>query len=53
MIVVLFYRRGLMGSSEFSWEGIFRWLRRKKGGVETTKGEMMIILDPPPARPAR
>jgi branched-chain amino acid transport system permease protein len=52
MIVVLFYRRGLMGSSEFSWKGIFRWIRRKKGGVKTTKGEMIDYPDPPPAKPA-
>lgn len=24
MLVVLFYRRGLMGTSEFSWEGLFK-----------------------------
>ncbi|MDR1620546.1 MAG: branched-chain amino acid ABC transporter permease [Clostridiales bacterium] len=47
MVVVLFYRRGLMGTNEFSWQGIMRfpqWFRRKflkrkgappKGGDDT------------------
>ncbi len=28
MVVVLFYRRGIMGTNEFSWEGLFRLLKR-------------------------
>lgn len=35
MAVVLFYRRGLMGSREFSWEGVLGlpgWIKRKFGG---------------------
>lgn len=28
MVVVLFYRRGIMGDKEFSWDGLFRLLRR-------------------------
>jgi branched-chain amino acid transport system permease protein len=27
MAVVLFYRRGIMGSNEFSWEGLFRLIK--------------------------
>lgn len=27
MIVVLFYRRGIMGTNEFSWEGLFRLIK--------------------------
>jgi len=27
MMVVLFYRRGIMGSNEFSWEGLGRLIR--------------------------
>lgn len=43
MAVVLFYRRGIMGSNEFSWEGLGRLIRRipakwkKKGKAQ--KGE--------------
>ncbi len=31
MAVVLFYRRGLMGRREFSWDGIARWCRHPFG----------------------
>lgn len=42
MAVVLFYRRGLMGSNEFSWDGLFGLIRKilnkfrkkAKGGTE-------------------
>ena len=27
MVVVLFYRRGIMGNNEFSWDGLFRLIR--------------------------
>lgn len=27
MIIVLFYRKGIMGTKEFSWDGIFRWFK--------------------------
>lgn len=27
MLIVLFYRRGIMGTREFSWQGLFDWLR--------------------------
>lgn len=30
MLVVLFYRNGLMGTKEFSWDGLFRLFKRKK-----------------------
>ncbi len=30
MIVVLFFRRGLMGSQEFSWQALFSWPKRIK-----------------------
>lgn len=30
MVVVLFYRRGLMGNNEFSWEGLFGLFKRKR-----------------------
>lgn len=30
MAVVLFFRRGLMGSSEFSWQGLLTWPSRQK-----------------------
>jgi branched-chain amino acid transport system permease protein len=35
MVIVLFYNRGLMGASEFSWNGIFgtlsRWAKKLTG----------------------
>lgn len=43
MVIVLFYNRGLMGTSEFSWNGIFGTLRRqflkltRKAGKEGVK----------------
>lgn len=33
MVIVLFYNRGLMGTSEFSWNGIYGTLRRWIGKV--------------------
>ncbi len=30
MVVVLFWRRGIMGTNEFSWDGLFGLFRRKK-----------------------
>ena len=42
MVVVLFYRRGLMGDKEFSWEGIMgipRWFKRKFTRKKTARGE--------------
>ena len=37
MVIVLFYNRGLMGTSEFSWNGIFgalqRWGKKLTGKV--------------------
>lgn len=35
MAIVLFYRRGIMGDKEFSWDGLFgllRRIKRKRGG---------------------
>ncbi len=28
MVVVLYYRRGLMGTTEFSWDGLFGWFKK-------------------------
>lgn len=43
MVVVLFYRRGIMGSNEFSWEGLGRLLKgipkRFKKKTKAQKGE--------------
>ncbi len=45
MVVVLFYRRGIMGSNEFSWEGLFAWVkglfgrfRKKEDAAKEAKG---------------
>jgi branched-chain amino acid transport system permease protein len=34
LFLILFYRRGLMGSSEFSWDAIRRWLGKLGGKKE-------------------
>ena len=38
MAVVLFYRQGIMGTKEFSIEGIFNFFKRKSGGKKEKKG---------------
>lgn len=41
MAVVLFYRRGLMGTKEFSWEGVMgipKWVKQKVGNKKTRGG---------------
>lgn len=32
LLVILFYRRGLMGSQEFSWDALFRLFHRRESG---------------------
>ncbi len=32
MVVVLFWRRGIMGTNEFSWDGLFGLFKKKKTG---------------------
>ncbi|MDD3796363.1 MAG: branched-chain amino acid ABC transporter permease [Lachnospiraceae bacterium] len=39
MVVVLFWRRGIMGNKEFTWDGLFGLFRRKRKRKETTGGE--------------
>ena len=41
MIVVLFFRRGLMGNREFSWEGFFGLFRRRKKKENSQGGEQI------------
>ncbi len=36
MMVVLFYRRGIMGRNEFSWDGLFRLLKGIPGRLKRT-----------------
>ena len=38
MVVVLFYRQGIMGTREFSVEGIANFFKRKFGGNKKKKG---------------
>lgn len=38
MLVVLFYRQGIMGTKEFSVEGIANFFKRKFGGKKTAEG---------------
>lgn len=39
MVVVLFWRRGIMGTSEFTWDGLFRLFKRKKKKKSSAGGE--------------
>ena len=39
MVVVLFYRKGIMGSREFSWDGLGRIFKRKKKASQETGGD--------------
>jgi branched-chain amino acid transport system permease protein len=41
LMVILFYRKGLMGRSEFSWDGLFRFIKRitSKKGEKATEGK--------------
>ena len=41
MIVVLFFRRGLMGNREFSWEGFFGLFRCRKKKENSQGGEQI------------
>lgn len=38
MVVVLFYRRGIMGTNEFSWDGLVRLLRSIPSGIGSLFG---------------
>ena len=38
MAVVLFYRKGIMGDKEFSWEGFFGFFKRRKPGKQAIGG---------------
>ena len=40
LLVILFYRKGLMGNKEFSWDGLFRFFNRviPKKKEDTTEG---------------
>lgn len=39
MLVVLFWRRGIMGQNEFSWDAIFRWVRKLRAKAATGKSK--------------
>lgn len=51
MIVVLFFRRGIMGDKEFSWDAIARFFRkifrRNSAAVATVDGAMVSADDAP------
>lgn len=51
MIVVLFFRRGIMGDKEFSWDAIARFFRkifrRNSAAVATVDGTMVSAEDAP------
>lgn len=37
MAIILFWRKGLMGQHELSWNGIYKWLRRREAAEEETR----------------
>ncbi len=39
MLVVLFFARGIMGTNEFSWDGIFRWFRTLPARLKAWPGK--------------
>lgn len=39
MVVVLFYRKGIMGTNEFSWDGIANWLKKIKRKISKKPAE--------------
>ncbi len=39
MVVVLFWRRGIMGTNEFTWDGLFGLFTKKKKAKSQTGGE--------------
>jgi branched-chain amino acid transport system permease protein len=40
MVVVLFFRRGIMGDKEFSWEAIYRFFKKLFGGKKKNTKEV-------------
>lgn len=40
MVVVLFWRRGIMGTNEFTWDGLFRLFKRKQKKKSSAGGEV-------------
>lgn len=40
MIIVLFYRRGIMGTNEFSWQGIINFFKKLFGSKNRKGGEL-------------
>ncbi len=40
MIIVLFYRKGIMGTREFSWNGLLRWFKNLPGNIRSIPGRL-------------
>lgn len=40
MIIVLFYRKGIMGTREFSWDGILRWFKNLPRNIKSIPGRI-------------
>lgn len=43
MIIVLFFRKGLMGNKEFSWDGIYNFLLRIKISIKQKRYDKMRV----------
>lgn len=43
MIIVLFYRQGIMGTKEFSWEGLIRWFKNLPRNIKSIPGRIKNI----------
>lgn len=42
MVVVLFWRQGIMGQKEFSWDGIYNWFKSLKSGKKGKNNDVAV-----------
>ncbi|MBR6700891.1 MAG: branched-chain amino acid ABC transporter permease [Firmicutes bacterium] len=43
MIIVLFYRKGIMGTNEFSWDALIRWFKNLPKNIKSIPGRIKNI----------
>ncbi|MBQ4340307.1 MAG: branched-chain amino acid ABC transporter permease, partial [Firmicutes bacterium] len=43
MIIVLFYRKGIMGTNEFSWDALIRWFKNLPRNIKSIPGRIKNI----------
>ena len=44
MLIVLFYRQGIMGTKEFSWEGFFRLIKSIPGRIKNLPNKFKSLF---------